>query len=51
MSNQPFIMEQVNIPVLIVWDAITKNEQLKKWYFQIAGFDSRLKQVIFSIEE
>jgi uncharacterized protein YndB with AHSA1/START domain len=39
MSNQPFVIEQVyDVPVLTVWNAITKNEQLNKWYFNIADF-------------
>ncbi len=39
MSNQPFvIVEDYDIPVTKVWDAITNNEQLKKWYFQIPDF-------------
>ncbi|HEV7424022.1 MAG TPA: SRPBCC domain-containing protein, partial [Candidatus Paceibacterota bacterium] len=39
MSNQPFIIEQVyDVPVSKVWDAITDNEQMKKWYFQMKDF-------------
>ncbi|HLA57922.1 MAG TPA: SRPBCC domain-containing protein [Puia sp.] len=39
MSHQPIIIEQVYaVPVSKVWDAITNNEQLKKWYFQIPDF-------------
>ena len=39
MSNQPFVIEQAyDVPVSKVWDAITNNEQMKKWYFQIPDF-------------
>jgi uncharacterized protein YndB with AHSA1/START domain len=39
MSNQPLVIEQIyDAPVSKVWDAITINEQLKKWYFQIPDF-------------
>src|SRR5258706_4013035 len=39
MSNQPFVIERLfDVPVTKVWDALTKNEQLKKWYFQLPDF-------------
>ena len=39
MSNQPLVIEQIYVaPVSKVWDAITNNEQMKKWYFQIPDF-------------
>ena len=39
MNIQPFEIERLlNAPVTNVWDALTKNEQLKEWYFQIADF-------------
>ncbi len=39
MSNHPFEIERLfDAPVTKVWDALTQNEQLKKWYFQIADF-------------
>ncbi len=39
MNNQPFVIERVfDVPVEKVWDAITINEQMKKWYFQLADF-------------
>lgn len=39
MSNQPFVIEDVyDVPVLTVWNAITENEKLNKWYFRIADF-------------
>jgi uncharacterized protein YndB with AHSA1/START domain len=37
--NQPFVIERIfNVPVEKLWDAITKNEQMSKWYFQLADF-------------
>jgi len=39
MNYQPFIIEQVyHVPASKVWGAITDNEQMKKWYFQIPDF-------------
>ncbi len=39
MSNQPIVIERVfDAPVTKVWDALTVNEQMKKWYFDIADF-------------
>ena len=39
MSNQTFVIERVfDVPVTKVWDALTKNEQMKKWYFQMRDF-------------
>lgn len=39
MSNQPFVIERLfDVPVTKVWDALTKNEQMKKWYFQLPDF-------------
>jgi uncharacterized protein YndB with AHSA1/START domain len=39
MSNQAFVIERTfDVPVDRVWDALTQNEQLKKWYFQFAEF-------------
>jgi uncharacterized protein YndB with AHSA1/START domain len=39
MSNQPFVIERVfDVSVSKVWDALTKNEQMKKWYFQLPDF-------------
>ena len=39
MSNQSVVIEQIyDAPVSKVWDAITNNKQLKKWYFQISDF-------------
>ena len=39
MSNHPFVIERLlDAPVSRVWDALTKNEQMKKWYFDLADF-------------
>lgn len=39
MSSQPLIVEQViDTPVASVWDALTKNEQMKQWYFELPDF-------------
>ncbi len=39
MTSQPVVVEQLfNVPVARVWDALTKNEQMKKWYFQLEDF-------------
>jgi uncharacterized protein YndB with AHSA1/START domain len=39
MSNQPVVIERIyDVPVSKLWDAITNNEKLKKWYFQIYDF-------------
>ena len=39
MSNQPFVIERVfDAPISRVWDALTDNEKMKKWYFQLSDF-------------
>jgi uncharacterized protein YndB with AHSA1/START domain len=39
MNHQPFVIERVfDAPVAIVWDALTNNEKMKKWYFQLSDF-------------
>jgi uncharacterized protein YndB with AHSA1/START domain len=39
MSNRPLVIEHIyDAPISKIWDAITNNEQLKKWYFQIPDF-------------
>ncbi len=39
MSNRPFVIERVfDAPVARVWDALTKNEQMKQWYFDLPDF-------------
>jgi uncharacterized protein YndB with AHSA1/START domain len=39
MDAQPFVIEQTyNAPVSRVWDAITNNDKMKEWYFQLEEF-------------
>jgi uncharacterized protein YndB with AHSA1/START domain len=39
MNSQPVVIEQVlDAPVERVWDALTKNEQMKQWYFHLPDF-------------
>ncbi len=39
MSNQPFVIErEFDAHISQVWDALTNNEQMKKWYFQLPEF-------------
>ena len=39
MNNQPFVIERLfDAPVSRVWDALTKNEEMKKWYFKLPDF-------------
>ena len=39
MQNEPFVIERTfNAPVKKVWDAITNQEQMKQWYFDLAEF-------------
>jgi uncharacterized protein YndB with AHSA1/START domain len=39
MNSQPFVIERVfDVPVKNVWDALTQNEQMKKWYFNLPDF-------------
>lgn len=39
MSAQPFVIERVySAPIQKVWEAITVNEKMKQWYFDLADF-------------
>ena len=39
MKQEPFVIERTfNAPAHKVWQAITDNNQLKEWYFQLADF-------------
>ncbi len=39
MNNQPIVLERVfNAPIDKVWNALTKNEEMKIWYFQLPEF-------------
>src|SRR3954468_17809967 len=38
-NTAPFVIERTyNAPIATVWSAITDNDQMKKWYFDIPGF-------------
>ena len=40
---QPIIMERVyNTSIKKVWQAITDNNQMKQWYFDIAEFNAEV---------
>jgi len=39
MKNEPFVIERVyQAPVDRVWKALTDRDEMKQWYFDIAGF-------------
>jgi uncharacterized protein YndB with AHSA1/START domain len=39
MKNEPFTIKRtLNAPIEKVWKAITKKDQMKQWYFNIAEF-------------
>lgn len=39
MKTEPLVLERtLNAPVSHVWDALTNNAKMKKWYFDIADF-------------
>lgn len=43
MKNQPLIVEQeFNAPIALVWRALTEPELMKKWYFDIIGFEPKV---------
>lgn len=43
METQPLIVERtLNAPVSRVWQALTDNEQMKKWYFQLENFEPKV---------
>ena len=40
MSNKPLVIERtLDAPVEAVWEAITDNEKMKQWYFNIPSFN------------
>lgn len=42
MSNHPLVVERtLNAPVKAVWEALTDNEKLKQWYFQLPAFEAK----------
>ena len=39
MSNEPIVIEKIyNAPIENVWKAITDNNEMKQWYFDLAEF-------------
>jgi uncharacterized protein YndB with AHSA1/START domain len=43
MTPAPFVIEQCYpVPVDKVWKAISDNEQMKQWYFDIADFEPKV---------
>jgi uncharacterized protein YndB with AHSA1/START domain len=43
MNTQPLIVERMlDAPIHLVWAALTDLEQMKKWYFDIDGFQPQL---------
>ena len=39
MKNEPLILERTyNVPIETVWKAISNNNEMKKWYFDLAEF-------------
>ncbi len=39
MKKEPLIIERIlDAPVSLVWDALTDNSKMKKWYFDIDNF-------------
>ncbi len=43
MNTTPVIVERtLNAPVKKVWEALTDNDQMRKWYFDISSFKPQL---------
>lgn len=43
METQPLIVERtLNASPARIWQALTDNEQMKKWYFQLPDFEPRV---------
>ena len=43
MKTEPFVIERVyDAPQTKVWQAITDNEKMKKWYFDIDSFEPKV---------
>lgn len=39
MKASPFVIERTfNVPAIKVWEALTVDEQMKQWYFNLPGF-------------
>jgi uncharacterized protein YndB with AHSA1/START domain len=43
MNTQPVIVERLfNASIARVWSAITNNDEMKKWYFQLESFQPKV---------
>ena len=43
MNTPPLVVERVfNAPIEKVWKAITKKEEMKQWYFDLAEFKAEV---------
>lgn len=43
MENQPITIERIfDAPATKIWKALTENEQLKQWYFQLEDFKAEV---------
>lgn len=43
LNSQPFVIERTyNAPLAKVWQALTDNTEMKKWYFDIADFKAEV---------
>ena len=41
MDTQPIVVERIfNVPASRAWEAITRKDEMKKWYFDLAEFDA-----------
>lgn len=39
MNDAPFVIERIyNAPIALVWKAITNEDDMRKWYFDLTGF-------------
>ncbi|OOQ59601.1 SRPBCC family protein [Mucilaginibacter pedocola] len=43
METQPLIVERtLNAPASKIWEALTDNDKMKQWYFQLESFEPRV---------
>jgi uncharacterized protein YndB with AHSA1/START domain len=41
MDTQPIVVERIfNVPASRAWEAITRKDEMKKWYFDLAEFNA-----------
>ncbi len=39
ITTEPFVIERIyNVPISLLWKAITDKEEMKQWYFSLASF-------------